>query len=60
MLGLCQPVIDIVEGAGIFEGMRVEEPPAGDHLLDLGWVLEVSPAGSVKWVPLSVRTCGTL
>ena len=37
MLGLCQPVIDIVEGAGIFEGMRVEEPPAGDHLLDLGW-----------------------
>ena len=37
MLGLCQPVIDIVEGAGIFEGMRVEEPPVGDHLLDLGW-----------------------
>ena len=37
MLGLCQPMIDIVEGAGVFEGMRVEEPPLGDHLLDLGW-----------------------
>ena len=37
MLGLCQPMIDIVEGAGVFEGVRVEEPPLGDHLLDLGW-----------------------
>ena len=37
MLGLCQPMIDIVKGAGVFEGVRVEEPPLGDHLLDLGW-----------------------
>ena len=37
MLGLGQPVIDIVKGAGVFEGVRVEEPPLGDHLLDLGW-----------------------
>jgi hypothetical protein len=40
--GLCQPVIDIVEGAGIFEGVRAEEPPLSDHLLDLGWD-QVSP-----------------
>jgi hypothetical protein len=37
MLGLCQPMIDIVEGAGVFEGVRVEELPLGDHLLDLDW-----------------------
>jgi len=37
MLGLCQRMIAIVEGAGIFEGMRVEEPPLGVHLLDLSW-----------------------
>ena len=30
-------MIDIIEGAGVFERMRVEEPPLGDHLLDLGW-----------------------
>jgi hypothetical protein len=33
MLGLGQPMIDIVEGAGVFEGMREEGPPVGDHLL---------------------------
>jgi hypothetical protein len=35
VLGLGQPMIDIVEGAGVFEGMRVEELPIGDHLFDL-------------------------
>ena len=36
MLGLGQPVIDIVEGAGVFEGVREEGFSVGDHLLDLG------------------------
>jgi hypothetical protein len=36
MLGLGQPVIDIVEGAGIFEGVREEGFPVGDHLPDFG------------------------
>ena len=31
MLGLGQPVVDIVEGAGIFEGMRSEGLLLGDH-----------------------------
>ena len=34
MVGLCQPVVDIVEGAGIFEGMRSEGVLVGDHLPD--------------------------
>ena len=34
MLRLRQPVIDIVEGAGIFEGMRSEGLLLGDHLPD--------------------------
>jgi len=37
MLGLGQAMIDIVEGAGIFKGMREEGLSLGDHLLDLGW-----------------------
>ena len=58
MLGLGQPVIDIVEGAGVFEGVRVEELPLGDHLLDLDW-----GPGFAGWigevVPLLVRTVWT-
>ena len=34
MLRLCQPVVDIVDGAGIFEGMRSEGLLVGDHLPD--------------------------
>ena len=34
MLRLRQPVVDIVEGAGIFEGMRSEGLLLGDHLPD--------------------------
>jgi len=34
MLRLRQPVLDIVEGAGIFEGMRSEGLLLGDHLPD--------------------------
>ena len=34
MLGLCQPMIDVVLGAGIFEGMRSEGLLVGDHLSD--------------------------
>ena len=35
MLGLCQPMIDIVKGASVFEGMREEGPPVSDHVPDL-------------------------
>ena len=28
MLGLCQPVIDVVLGAGVFEGVRPNEAPS--------------------------------
>jgi hypothetical protein len=34
MLRLCQPVVDLVDGAGIFEGMRSEGLLVGDHLPD--------------------------
>jgi len=37
MLGLGQAMIDIVEGAGMFEGMREERLSLGAHVLDLGW-----------------------
>ena len=36
MLGLGQAMIDIVEGASKFEGMREEGLSLGDHVLDLG------------------------
>jgi hypothetical protein len=36
MLGLGQPMIDVVEGAGIFEGMREEGLPVSDHVPDFG------------------------
>src|SRR4029077_20233691 len=58
MLGLCQAVIDIVEGAGIFEGAWKSWRLAVIALISAGD--QVSPAGSVKWVPLSVRTVWTL
>jgi hypothetical protein len=35
MLGLCQPMIDIVKGASVFEGMREEGLPVSDHVPDL-------------------------
>ena len=37
MLRLRQPVVDIVEGAGIFEGMCSEGFLLGDHLPDFHW-----------------------
>ena len=36
MLGLGQAMIDIVEGAGIFKGMREEGLLVGDHVPDFG------------------------
>ena len=36
VLGLCQPVVNIVEGAGVFEGMREEGLLVGDHVPDFG------------------------
>ena len=59
MLWLRQPVVNIIGGAGIFEGMRSEGLPLGDHLPDFHRRPEL-PVGSVKWVPLSVRTVWTL
>ena len=59
MLWLRQPVVNIIGGAGIFEGMRSEGLLLGDHLPDSTGDQE-SPVGSVKWVPLSVRTVWTL
>ena len=59
MLGLCQPVIDVVLGAGVFEGVRPNGLSSLQGGLDvrrrrarIAWV--------VKWVPLSVRTVWTL
>jgi hypothetical protein len=37
MLWLGQPVVDIGEGAGVFERVCSERLLAGDHLADLGW-----------------------
>ena len=34
MLGLGQPMIDIIEGAGVFEGMGEEGFPVSDHVPD--------------------------
>jgi hypothetical protein len=46
-----QPMIDIVEGAGVFEGMREEGFLVSDHLLDLdrrpGFAGGVGEVGSV-------------
>ena len=55
MLWLRQPVVNIIGGAGIFEGMRSEGLLLGDHLPDFHRRPGVA-RGSVKWVPLSVRT----
>ena len=58
MLGLGQPMIDIIEGAGVFEGMGEERLAVSDHLLDLDW-----GPGFAGWigevVPLLVRTVWT-
>ena len=35
MLGLCQPVIDVVLGAGIFEGVRPNRLPSVEGGLDV-------------------------
>ena len=59
MLGLCQPVIDVVLGAGVFEGVRPNELSSLQGGLDVGAAELVLP-GVVKWVPLSVRTVWTL
>ena len=59
MLSLRQPVVNIIGGAGIFEGMRSEWLLLGDHSRISTGDQEL-PGGSVKWVPLSVRTVWTL
>ncbi len=59
MLGLCQPMIDVVLGAGVFEGMRPDGLPGVEGGLDVRAAELVLP-GVVKWVPLSVRTVRTL
>ena len=59
MLGLCQLVIDVVLGAGVFEGVRQTGSPASRAALMSGTAELVLP-GVVKWVPLSVRTVWTL
>jgi hypothetical protein len=63
VLGLGEPMIDIVEGAGVFEGMRVEELPIGDHLFDLSrrpcfasGVGEVGPPGPAKWAERAAKS----
>ena len=53
MLGLCQPMVDIVLGAGVFEGVRPNELSSLQGGLDVGAAELVLP-GVVKWVPLSV------
>ena len=59
MLRLRQPVVNIIGGAGIFEGMRSEGfRSAIISLISTGD--QELPVGSVKWVPLSVRTVWTL
>ena len=59
VFGLCQPMIDVVLGAGIFEGVRRDGSPAPRAALMSGAAELVLP-GVVKWVPLSVRTVWTL
>ena len=55
MLWLGQPVLDIVLGAGVFEWVRPEDLAGRDSLFDSKhW--EPGLRGSVKWMPLSVRT----
>ena len=53
MLGLGQAMIDIIASAGHVEGMSPE------WFLSLEGTVQLSPLGSVKWVPLSVRTAET-
>jgi hypothetical protein len=36
VLGLCQPVIDVVLGAGVFEGVRPNEFSSLEGALDVG------------------------
>ena len=59
MLGLCQPMIDVVLGAGVFEGVRPNGLSGVKSRLDVRRGELVLP-GVVKWVPLSVRTVWTL
>ncbi len=59
MLGLCQLVIDVVLGAGVFEGVRPNEFSSLQGGLDVRHSRALLP-GVVKWVPLSVRTVWTL
>ena len=51
MLRLRQPVVNIIGGAGIFEGMRSEGLPLGDHLPDFhrrpGVAMGIGEVGSV-------------
>jgi hypothetical protein len=59
VFGLCQPMIDVVLGAGIFEGVCPNRLPSVEGGLDVRAAELVLP-GVVKWVPLSVRTVWTL
>ena len=59
MLGLGQAMIDIILGAGVFEGVRPDRLPGVEGGLNVGAAELVLP-GVVKWVPLSVRTVWTL
>jgi hypothetical protein len=59
MLGLGQAMIDIVLGAGVFEGVRPDGLSGVEGGLDVGGCRARVP-GVVKWIPLSVRTVWTL
>jgi hypothetical protein len=53
-LGLYQPMVDVVPGAAVFEGVRPNE---------FSWMssaAELVFPGVVKWVPLSVRPVWSL
>ena len=59
MLGLCQPVVDVVLRAGVFEGVR-PNGLCGVQAALMSGAAELVLPGVVKWVPLSVRTVWTV
>lgn len=55
MFGLGRAVLDVVRGAGVFEGMCPEEFAVCDASLISGTAEPLAP-GVVNWMPLSVST----
>jgi hypothetical protein len=59
MFGLGGAVLDVVRGAGVFEGMRRKSSPFAMASRISGTAEPPAP-GVVNWMPLSVSTVGIL